>query len=447
MTRQTQYAPKWQSRIGFILATSGAAIGLGNIQRFPYMAAQNGGAAFLLLYLFCVVVIGLPLILVEFSIGRASGKNPVHAFMLPGKSKWWGSVGALGVLTAFLILTYYMVATGWTFGFAAMTLLSQPPVLNEFASEPARVLIFTLIIHIATTLIVSRGLNKGIEKFSKWIMPLLLILLLFLIGRAFTLEGASKGISYYLTPDFTKLNGGSFISALSQAFFSLCVGEAVLITYGGYTSKQENLVASASYIALFDTAIAFLAGLLIFPALFAFGEDPNQGVSLIYNVMPKIFLSMPFGNLLGAIFFLILSFAGLTTCVALLEIPASCVSQLFNWPKKKSVWMLSFISFCACIPAAFSQGASKWLSDLTIWHIPAKGYYELMDYLWGGLAMVVTGLLTTLFVGWQWGTTAAINEINLGSPQFSRFSSLWGFHIKWIAPLLIVAILFSLIFM
>lgn len=435
----------WKSKIGFILATSGAAIGLGNIQRFPYIAAQNGGAAFLLLYLGCVLALGLPLMLVEFAIGRAAGSNPISAMLfLGGGRKRWGFVGALGVLTAFSILTYYVAAGGWTLGYAISCFQGRYPSLDEFASSPTQVISYTLVMLVITTLVVSRGLNKGIEVFSKIAMPVLVCLLLILVFRSLTLEGAWQGVTYYLLPDFSKITPQAMIAALSQAFFSLCIGEAVLITYGSFAPKKENLPLSVLYICSFDTLVAFLAGLIIFPALFSSGGSTQQGVSLIYNVLPTIFSQMSFGPLIGGGFFLMLAFAALTTCVALLEIPAHCLSDFFGWPKKRVIWVLSFVAFLGSVPAALSQGSSKWLSQLKVFSINATGYYEIMDYAWGGVAMVISGLLTTVFCSWVWGSNQASKELIIGSPSFRLIAPIWSFHIKWIAPILILVILASL---
>ena len=435
----------WGSKLGFILATAGAAVGLGNIQRFPYVAAQNGGGWFVLLYLAAVVVVGIPMVLVEFSIGRASRRSPLAAFSFLSGHRSWGLVGLLGTLTAFSILTYYVVAAGWSLGFAVASFSGQVTTLSQFSADPSRVISYTFIVQLLAALVVGRGLNKGIERFSTWAMPVLLVLLILLAVRSCMLEGAWQGITYYLKPDPAALSIQSVLAALSQAFFSLCVGEAVLITYGSFAKKSENLVASALYIALFDTVVAIVAGLVVFPALFTFGQKPDHGVAMLFDTLPGVFSQMPFGQLVGGSFFLMLAFAGLTTCVALLEIPALCLHQLLGWPKKRLIWVLSVVSFLASIPAALSMGANPSLSELRLGSIPAVGYYALMDYLWGGIAMVITGLLTVLFCGWVWTPERALKELAHGCPGVKRLAWIWQPAIKWVVPLLIVTILAAFI--
>ncbi len=437
----------WKSKLGFILASSGAAVGLGNIQRFPALTAQNGGAAFVFLYLICVILIGFPLILVEFALGRKMRATPMKTFELLGKNKKWAFLGALGVATAFFILSYYIVAAGWTVAYAWMSLASNYEPIKEFISYPWQVFSYTFFIHLIATLVVQKGLNQGIERFSKIVMPCLFLLLLGLVAYSLSLDGADAGLRYYLYPDFSKITSQSFIAALSQAFFSLCIGEAVLMVYGSYAQKDDNLPLSAFYIALCDTLVAVLAGLMIFPALFSFGASPEaQGSQLLYQVMPRIFEAMPMGYVFGFCFFLMLTFAALTTCVALLEASASSVSEFFGWNKKRTVWILSSAALILSIPAILAQAGHPFLSQLTVGHLPATGYYDLMDYIWGGLSMVLTGFLSTLFCGFIWGDHNARAELEMGSPGFKSWSFIWGFYIKWLAPIGILVVLSSLLF-
>ena len=434
----------WGSKLGFILATSGAAVGLGNIQRFPYITAQNGGAAFVLIYLLCVVLLGLPLILVEFSIGRKTGKNPYDAIKELCPGSLWKFAGLLGIATAFFIQSYYVVVAGWTLAYSGMMLTGTSMPVEEYAKNPGSVIPFTLIFQLITCFIVMQGLKKGIERFSKILMPGLVFLLIILAARSLTLEGSMEGVRYYLNPDFSRITPQVVLFALCQAFFSLCIGEAVLVTYGSYTKKNDNLLSSAACISLFDTCIALLSGLIIFPALFAMGQEPNQGIGLIFNVMPEIFRQLPFGSFFGFCFFVILGFAALTTCIALMEIPSRFVMELTGWSRKKSVSLVGLLTFLISIPAALSKGANEWLSQISIETVNVSGFYEIMDFVWGSLAMVVGGLLLSVFVGWKWGTDKASEELSLGSPAFKKIAKLWGFHIRYIAPVVILIILTSL---
>ncbi|MCB9229929.1 MAG: sodium-dependent transporter [Deltaproteobacteria bacterium] len=437
---------KWGSRLGFILATSGAAVGLGNIQRFPYITAQNGGAAFVLVYLLCVLLLGLPLILVEFAIGRNTGKNPFDAIKELAPGSWWKFAGLLGIATAFFIQSYYVVVAGWTLGYSAMMISGHHIPVDDFARQPAFILPLTLIFQILSCIIVMQGLQKGIERFSKILMPALVFLLILLAIRSLTLEGSMAGLSYYLKPDFSRLSPQVILSALCQAFFSLCVGEAVLVTYGSYTKKTDNLISSAVCISLFDTLTALLAGLIIFPSLFAMNRHPDhQGVGLIFDVMPEIFYQLPFGHFFGFCFFVILAFAALTTCIALMEIPSEFLMQQTGWTRKTCVALVGSLAFLISIPAALSRGACSWLSQISAGlNSNTRGVYEIMDFIWGNLAMVIGGLLLAIFVGWKWGTHHAAEELSQGAPGFRRLAPYWSFHIRYLIPLTLLIILASL---
>ena len=440
--RQTQ--ERWGSRLGFILATSGAAVGLGNIQRFPTMAAQNGGGAFVLVYFLCVALLGIPLILVEFALGRRTRRNPYEAIRLLFPGSMWRLAGLLGILTAFFIQSYYVVVAGWTLGYSWMMLTQTRIPVEDFSANVKVVMPLTIIFQLITCAIVSIGLKKGVERFSKVLMPGLVILLLILAARSVSLAGAEEGLLYYLSPDFSRITPKVILFVLCQAFFSLCIGEAVLVTYGSYTRKSDNLINSAACIGLFDTLIALLSGLVIFPAMFAVNQMPDQGTGLIFNVMPEIFSRTPMGPFFGFGFFMILAFAALTTCIALTEIPANFLMQMAGYSREKSVAIIGALSISLSIPAALSRGAHPWLSTISIEAVNAKGLYEIMDFLWGGLGMVLGGLLLTLFVGWKWGAKNAAAELIQGAPGFRKAASLWSFYIRFIAPAAIILILASL---
>ncbi len=437
---------RWGSSIGFILASAGAAVGLGNIQRFPYVVAQHGGGAFVLLYLFCVILLALPLMLVEFALGRHTQRNPMCAIDAIRPKSMWKVAGLLGILTAFFILSYYMVVGGWTLRFIVGMVLGAPPVLSEFTASPVPVFSYMTFFVLLVAYVVSKGVKKGIERYSKVFMPLLLLLLLLLVIRAVTLPGAEVGLEYYIKPDFSKLNTTSFIFALSQAFFSLCIGEAVLVTYGSYSSKRENLFSSALYISLFDTIVALVAGFIIFPALFAFQHSGDGGIGLTFDILPSVFQSMPFGAVFGTSFFVLLAFAALTTGIALLEIPVIYLIDAWGWSRKKAVIGVTIAAYVCGIPSALSSGISPFLSELSIPHLHLHGFYEIMDFLWGGLGMVIGGGLLALFTGWVWGVKEASKELRFGSNQFSWYEPIWHFSVKYLAPVLIACILVFMLF-
>lgn len=402
------------SSLGFILASAGAAVGLGNIQRFPYIVAESGGSAFIFLYLIAVVVLAVPLMLVEFAIGRHTKRNPVCAIEKIKPGSRWKWAGALGIFIAFFILSYYSVMGGWAISFVFTG--TEP---SQFATLGFMAIFFAICV-----VVVMQGIHKGIEKLSKVLMPCLLVILIVLVCRALTLPGAQAGLKFYLVPNFSGITPRIILLALSQAFFSLCIGEAVLLTYGSYASKKENLLASAGYISLFDTVIAVLAGLVIFPALFATGKTPTGDVTLTFDVLPNLFASIPLGNVFSCAFFVLLAVAALTTGVALLEIPVIWLIDSRGWKRKKATLLIGLLAFLVGIPSAFSLEV-----------------YRFMDLLWGGFGMIVCGGLLALFGGFVWGVKGMSDELKQGSNHFKWYRPIFEFTVKYIAPTLIILIL------
>jgi len=297
---------QWSSRIGFILAAAGSAIGLGNIWRFPYVVGQNGGAAFVLLYLIFVLIIGLPYMFAELALGRSAQRNPVGSINSIRPNSLWKLVGYLGVLTGVGILSFYGVVAGWTFGYIFKMGFGDVSDFGNFVADPWTVVLLFAFFILLTSTIVYGGVEGGIEKWSKILMPILFILLIALIIYSNTLDGSVKGLVFYLQPDFSKITGKVALEALGQAFFSLSLGMGLMITYGSYLSKKENIITSAVYIGIFDTIIAIMAGLIIFPALFAMGASPDQGPALVFEVLPQLFSQMPGGQIVGMFFFILL---------------------------------------------------------------------------------------------------------------------------------------------
>lgn len=314
---------QWSSKLGFIFAAAGSAIGLGNIWRFPYTVGENGGAAFVLLYILFVFIIGLPYLYAEFALGRHSNQNAIDAVNTIKPKSTWKWVGALGILTGTGILSFYGVIAGWTVGYVYKSSVSDFSGFSEFIADPFAVISLFAGFMVLTAFIVSKGISGGIEKASKVLMPVLLVILVCLTIYANTLDGAGKGLDFYLNPDFSKLTGKAIMSALGQAFFSLSLGMGLMVTYGSYLSKKEDIMQSGFLIGSFDTLIAILSGLIIFPALFAMGENPEAAPTLVFVVFPKLFTSMPAGELVGAAFFVLLSIAALTSTISLLEVPVS----------------------------------------------------------------------------------------------------------------------------
>lgn len=436
----------WGSRVGFVFAAAGSAIGLGNIWRFPYVTGQNGGAAFVLIYIFFVLFIGVPVMVAELTVGRNTGLNPVGAFEKLAPKSLWKLVGLLGVLTGIGILSYYSVIAGWTFGYFIKTTAGtfsktfdaeQSGILfSEFVSDPKAAILYLFIFIALTTLVVLGGVSHGIERWVKILMPILLCLLVILTIRSITLEGASEGLKFYLKPDFSKIKAGTIAMALGQALFSLSLGMGAMITYGSYISKQENLVVSAGYVCLFDTLIAIMAGFLIFPALFAMNLDPAGGPGLVFTVIPTIFPQMPLGTIFGAGFFLLLTVAALTSTISLLEVTVAYMVDEKKWKRSKAAIFMAGIAFLLGIPSALSFGANSWLTKL-----PAIGFgfLDFMNIALGNYSLTIGAFLLSIFVGYKWGIKAVREEIEKNENVF-YFRQLWTFLIRFICPIAILTI-------
>ncbi len=440
---------QWSSRAGFVFAAAGSAIGLGNIWRFPYVTGQSGGAAFVILYLICVGLICLPYLIAELALGRHSKKNPVGAVRAVRPRSPWVFVGALCVLTGVFILSYYSVIAGWAAGYIVKMIVAPSSPFGTFiASAPVVIPLLALFL-ILTVLVVMGGVERGIERWSRVLMPVLLLLMLLIIVRSVTLPGASEGLAFYLKPDFSKVDGSVFLAALGQAFFSLSLGMGAMITYGSYLSPREDLISAAGYVAVFDTVIALLAGFMIFPALFSVGESPNAGPALVFIVLPKIFQSLPFGSVIGVLFFILLTIAALTSTVSLLEVVVSYFVDEKNWTRKKSVWVVALVTFFIGLPSALSQGATPALSDLTRYFgenglFGQRDFLSLMDFIWGNLSLAIGGLLLSLFVGWVWGANKAAVEVREGSGSPAWLATGWSFFIRYVCPALILLVLLNL---
>ncbi len=435
---------QWSSKLGFIFAAAGSAIGLGNIWRFPYIAGENGGAAFVFTYLICVIVIGLPVMLAELALGRATQRNPVGAIDAVRPGSIWKAVGILGVLTGVAILSYYAVIAGWTVGYMVSSAIGKPIDFKMFVANPFEMISYQALFLLLTIMVVSGGVEGGIERWAKVLMPVLLVLLVILIIRSLTLDGALKGLEFYLKPDFSKLNYNVIISALGQAFFSLSLGMGTMMTYGSYLKKNDNAVASGFQVALFDTLIAFMAGLLIFPALFAMGKDPAAGPGLVFQVLPEIFKAMPLGNLFGALFFLLLAVAALTSTISLLEVPVAYFVDEKRWTRKKAVWTVGAATFLVGIPSALSLGANKFFSNIQFSLLGKEGFLNIMDFIWGEFSLAFGALLLSIFVGWVWGADRALAELRQGAANFSWQGEGWKYLIKIVCPVVIFVILLNL---
>jgi len=446
MEKSSEERGIWGSKIGFILAAAGSAIGLGNIWRFPYVVGENGGAAFVLIYIILVYTIGFPVMIAELTIGRNTRKNPIGAFEKLAPGTLWKYVGALGVITGIFILSFYGVIAGWVFGYIFKTMsgsftgLASPAeaqqIFEEFCGNPLISVGFLLIFICITSFVIYKGVKSGIERWAKILMPALLILLILLIIRSITLPGASEGLKYYLVPDFSKINYKTVLQALGQAFFSLSLGMGTMITYGSYISKKDNLATSAFYVCTFDTFIAIIAGFIFIPALFAMNMSPNQGPTLIFQVLPSILDKIPGGQLFGTGLFLLISIAALTSTISLLEVPVSYVVDEKNWSRKKAVLIMGSAAFLFGIPSALSAGAINILSVIPL---IKKSFLDLMSIIFGDFSLSIGSFFIATFLAWKWGTKNALNEIEQEKVTF-KIKGAWTVFIKFICPVAIFII-------
>lgn len=442
---------QWSSKLGFILAAAGSAIGLGNIWRFPYMTGENGGAAFVVVYLACVFLVGVPLMFNELALGRASGRNPIGAFTATMPGTPFVVTGVLCLLCCFLVLSYYSVIAGWTIGYAWNSLAHKSVAFERFAADPGTVLPLFALFLLLTILIVQGGVQKGIERWSKVLMPLLLLMCLVVILRSVTLPGAGAGIEYYLKPDFSKINMRVVMAALGQAFFSLSVGWGLMITYGSYMSKRENIVQCGFWVAMADTAVALLGGFMVFPAVFAFGKAPDAGTALTFKTLPEVFAQMPAGGIVGCVFFLLLTVAALTSSISMLEVPVSYFIDSGKARRKVAAWAVGGLAFLIGIPSALSTGANEWLTH-GITFAGKTGFLDVMDYIAGTVVIALIALLCSLYVGWVWKTPNAIKEIEQGAPGFTRpllggisQAKVWAVFVQIICPAIVLVVLLNML--
>ncbi|TMN23321.1 sodium-dependent transporter [Lentibacillus cibarius] len=437
----------WGSRLGFIMAASGFAIGLGNIWRFPYIAGNNGGGAFLLIYLAIVLIFGIPLFYAEAGLGRKAQAGAISGMRkLAGKGSPWVSIGWLGTLAALLIMSYYLMIMGWLFAyffnigigtFQGITSEQAAVVYEDLISNPIAVIGYSIIPTLILGTIVSKGIKNGIEKFVKIVMPLLFIMLIFLAIFSLSLPGSFEGVVWYLQPDFSKINANTLLAALGQAFFSIGIGLASAFTYGSYLKpKGSNLVKDGAWVVSLDTFIAFLSGLVIFPALFAFQMEPNSGPGLLFLTIPTLLEQMPFGYGFGLIFFCLVIIGSITTGVGLIETLATNVSELFHSSRKTSVWMTIGVTFTLAIPIILSQGPWSHV------HLFGMDIFDLVDYVSGNILLTLGGLLISLYVVFQWTFNRFMQDINTGAETI-KLSSAWKPVISYLIPLSIIIILIT----
>ncbi len=438
----------FSNKFAIIAATAGSAVGLGNIWRFPYVAGENGGGAFLLIYLLCVIIIGIPVMTSEFVIGRAGQKNAYGSFKkLEPKGHQWHNVGTLGIAAAFMILAFYTTVAGWTLEYFFQSVTGNlfhasgdySAVFENFSRGSVRPVIWFLVFMGFTGFVIGSGVENGIEKYSKILMPLLFVLLIVLAIRSVTLDGAMEGLRFLFKPDFSKITGDVFLKALGQAFFSLSVGMGTLITYGSYIRKNDNLATSAIWITVTDTMIAIIAGISIFPAVFALGGSPSSGTGLVFTVLPGIFEKMPFGSVFASLFFVLLSIAALTSTISILEVVVAYLVEELKITRKKATLLSMLAASALGLFAVLSFGP---LSGFTI---GGQNIFGMLDYVTSNIMLPIGGLCVVIFVGWILKPSVRIRELTNNGKLRSRFYPFYIYVVRFVAPVAIALVfLYSL---
>lgn len=431
------------SKIGVIAATAGSAIGLGNIWRFPYVVGENGGGAFLFVYLAFILAIGIPVMLSEFVIGRSGQLNPYGAFKKLAPGRPWFLIGIMGVGAAFMILAFYATVAGWTLeyifqsvknGFTGKSPDELSTMFDEFRQDSLRPVIWFLVFMGLTAWIVISGVRKGIEKYTKILMPVLLVILVVLCIRAVTLPGARAGLSFLFKPDFSKINAETILKALGQAFFSLSIGMGTLITYGSYIKKNENLATTAVSVSFADTLIAILAGIAIFPAVFAFGIDPGAEEGLVFITLPTIFQQMPGGYYFSLLFFVLLAVAALTSTISVLEVVvAYFVEELKMTRKKATIFAALSISVLGIVAA----GSWGWFENLTLF---GSNIFGLLNFTSANILLPLGGFFIVAFIGWYFGKEKTRKEAGNEGALKARYLPAYMFIVKFIAPIAIALV-------
>ncbi|MFA5668397.1 MAG: sodium-dependent transporter [Balneolaceae bacterium] len=433
----------WNSKLGFVLAAAGSAVGLGNIWAFPTKVATEGGAAYIIVYLICTFLIGFPVMVAELAIGRKSGKNPVGAFKALSSNKFFPLVGLWGIICGIMILSFYTVIAGWAFGYAFEEIfffLNWETAANWLTDteDGFRNAIIASVFMLGTIKIITAGISGGIEKATKFMMPLLIGIIVIMIAYVLTQPGASEGVREYLLPDFSRINAKLIFSAMGQAFFSLSLGMGALITYGSYLNKKENIPQAAAFVTLADVGIAILAGLLIIPSMYVakeagidifVGEELASSTNLVFQILPALFHSIggATGLLLGVVFFLLLSIAALTSTISLLEVPVSFVIDEYKIQRKKAAWGVGLGVLVISIIVSFNTSL-----------------IGTFDSIFNNLGLPIGGLLTCVFVAFVWKTDSALTEMEFGFAGIRQtlFSKVWPIFIYVICP---IAILYNIV--
>lgn len=437
---------QWSSSFGFVLAAVGSAVGLGNIWKFPYMVGESGGAVFVLTYLVCIALIGFPILVAEWLIGRRGQKNPINSFkdvaLTENKSSAWGIVGGVGILAGFIVLSFYSVIGGWALNyitkvgsssFVGQNSDSVAATFDAMLASPSTLAIWHTVFMALTAIIVGVGVTGGIEKASKILMPLLGIILLVILGYNIINGGFGEAVSYLFTPDMSKMNGGVLLAALGHAFFTLSLGMGIMVAYGSYLGREVNLLKTARTVVILDTVVAIAAGLAIFPIIFSHGLDPASGPGLIFVSLPIAFGDMTAGTIIGTLFFLLITFAALTSSISLLEPSVEFLEERTSMNRMMSTITASVVIWLLGVAALLSF--NLW-ADFTIL---GNGIFDLLDKLTSKFMLPLAGLAAIVFVGWQMNQDSIKQELGMSNGAWS----LWQIVAKFIAPIGVIIVFIS----
>jgi len=438
---------KWGSKIGFVLAAAGSAIGLGNLWKFPYMTYTNDGGAFVLTYLMAILAIGVPIMIAEITIGRRTQLSPVGAMKKLGGKRWtW--LGWLGVSTGFIILSYYSVVAGWTLEYVVKSIsgafIDQTPdqVTQQFVtfvSDP-----FSQVFWHAIFVVIG-GVKGGIERTARILMPILFIIILILVALSLSTEGAGRAIKFLFRPNFSELSGAGFLEALGHAFFSLSLGMGAMITYGSYMNKKESIPNAALTVSLLDTAIAILACLIIFPIIMTFDLVPTKSAGILFTTLPVVFMQLPGGTYFSMLFFTLVAFAALTSAISLLEVVASYFIDELKWSRKKSTLITGGSIFVFGTFSALSNGAVGWLSNFNFWGRPTTaGFFNTFDYFASNYLLPIGGFFIAIFTGWIFSKSLKEEELSSDEKTFFRYN-VWDVLIKYFAPVAVGSIILGVL--
>ena len=435
------------TELGMILATAGGAVGLGNVWRFPYMTGENGGAAFILVYICCVLMLGIPCMLSEFIIGRHGASNTYRAYSLLSGGSAWKYVGLLGVATGFLIMGYYAVVSGWCLQYVYASFFGEltgnadfvSRYFAEFSSDPWRPVIWTLVILVITCLVITNGVRSGIERTSKMLMPTLFILLLVIVVASCLLPGSERGMEFLFKPDFTKLDSDAFLGALGQSFYSLSIAMGCICTYASYFKRQTNLLKSALQVSLLDTLIAVLAGLMIFPAAFSVGVNPGSGPSLVFVTLPNVFnqafAAVPLvGMLVSVFFYALLSLAAITSLMSLHEVSTAFLIEELHITRRTAATFVTAGSLFIGIFCSLSFSDIPWLS------FGGRTLFDWFDFVTGQIFLPVGGFLTCLFIGWAVPRKLVHDEFTNWGTVSCRAFGVYLFFVRYVCPTAILAV-------